>query len=229
MTSAPTLLLAGLACSRPVLIRVSESIVQPIDRLEAAGRRPLSEYMQLPASHYVAIKMPLDASLAGIDGESDRFRLEVPPVQFKVPGLPIVEASPEVIARVVIEPDNVQIRSSDCTISGSPLIERLRLNERYNFTVVTRFTWRADDPADGDAIFSSTEIDVDVDPPGLFAYVPRSILQRVGNSVMVVALRRLQTPFVANLAADYTRWATDEAYRIERGQQAEGSRSGKSG
>ena len=194
----------------PVKIRVKESIVQPV-----SSHGCLQDYMSLPAAQYVAIPMPLSASLSRVVGTADLFHLCVPPVSFDVPALPVVEASPQVLARVSTEPDRVVIRSESCSISGSPIIEKLRLNERYEFHVQTCFTWLA--AADEqEEIHSATEITVDVSPPGPFKYVPTWLLERVGNSVMKLALSSLQTTFVANLGADYARWATDEAYRLER-------------
>ena len=213
-------------------IRVSESITQPVSCVPASGSGAvlgLSDYMQLPASQYVAIPLPLSASLETLPGTCNRFRLRVPPVRFAVPGLPVVEANPTVFASVNTSSDQVVIYSTECSIMGSPLIEKLRLNERYNFSVETCFTWRQRDVEaqlstaairvdEGDAIFSSTTIELDVDPPGPFALLPRFVLEAVGNPVMALALSQLQRPFVANLAADYLRWATDEAYRIERSE-----------
>ena len=205
-------------------IRVSESIVQPVARLDDSDVG-LNDYMRLPACQYVAIRMPMSASLEALPGSTDRFRLSVPPVRFNVPGLPLVEARPTVFARVRTEPERVVIFSDECHLSGSPLVEKLRINERFNFSVATCFTWDSGsqrtslvsvDATGRPSIFSSTTIEVDVDPPGPFALVPRWILEKVGNSVMALALSRLQTPFVANLAVDYERWATDEAYRIGR-------------
>lgn len=218
-------------CSRSLTqIRVSESVRQPVPPVGNAADLSLKDYMQLPASQYVAIPLPLSASLETLPGTGNRFCLCVPPVRFKVPGLPGVEATPTVLAQVSTSKDRVVISSDECSIAGSPLIKKLRLNERYNFSVETCFTWRESDNGNvattaaagsqaddgGGAIFSSTTIEVDVDPPGAFALVPRFVLEAVGNSVMAIALSRLQRPFVANLAADYARWATDEAYREAR-------------
>lgn len=204
------MLLLSTIGSKPVKIRVKESIVQPVP-----SHGCLQDYMSLPAAQYVAIPMPLSASLTRVAGTADLFQLQVPPVSFDVPALPVVEASPEVLARVSTEPDRVVIRSESCSISGSPLIEKLKLNERYDFFVETCFTWSSA-TVDEEAIHSCTEISVDVSPPGPFKHVPRWLLERVGNSVMKLALSSLQTTFVANLGADYARWATDEAYRLER-------------
>eukprot|EP00966_Prymnesium_polylepis_P175229 4055064-Prymnesium_polylepis.1 len=65
-------------------------------------------------------------------------------------------------------------------------------------------------------IRSETCIEVDVDPPGPFAFVPRRLLEATGNAVMSFAMARLQVAFIRSLADDYGRWAVDEAYRNER-------------
>ena len=126
--------------------------------------------------------MPMEAKLVGTD-KADEFALTVPPITFSIPGVPLT-VSPSLLATVTSEPDRVCISSDACTLSGSPFVESLRLNERFDFRVRTVFTWAdgATDGAVGGAeIRSSSEIEVDVETPKLFALVPRRLLEAIAT------------------------------------------------
>eukprot|EP00567_Pseudictyota_dubia_P007212 CAMPEP_0197460132 /NCGR_PEP_ID=MMETSP1175-20131217/53294_1 /TAXON_ID=1003142 /ORGANISM="Triceratium dubium, Strain CCMP147" /LENGTH=102 /DNA_ID=CAMNT_0042995167 /DNA_START=1 /DNA_END=306 /DNA_ORIENTATION=+ len=97
--------------------------------------------MQLPAGQYACVPMPLDSSLSRIRGTADEFKLIVPPMQFKVPGIPGVEVRPVVNAKVTVEPDRVVVVSDSCIIHGSPMIEQIRLNDHFDITVRICLTW----------------------------------------------------------------------------------------
>jgi hypothetical protein len=223
------MLLVSVVCAFGALgtkiarIRVSQSISQRTS-VPPASDQPgcrLHDYMQLPASQYESIPLPLGATLVRVTGEMDLFTLRVPPLRFAIPRLPVVEVCPEVLARVVTLPDRVVIASEACRVSGSPLIDSLQLNERFNFSVRTCFTWRPDASAAGSSdatIHSQTDLAVDVDPPGPFAILPRRLLEPVGTSAMELALSSLHATFVTNLGTDYERWASNESYRIMRAQ-----------
>ena len=129
------------------------------------------------------------------------FALAVPPIRFAVPGVPLT-VSPSLLATVTSEPDQVTISSDACTLSGSPLIESLRLNERFDFRVRTVFTWvdgaadgaasgAAGDAAGGAEIRSSSKIEVDVETPSLFALVPRRLLEAIAAAAMRIVLDAL--------------------------------------
>ena len=107
-------------------VRVSGSVIQPVS-FEGGQSCKLGDYMRLPVAQYAAIKMPLDASLTRVPNALDEFELLVPPVNF---GLGFnLTVMPSLIARVTGEESRVLIASDNCTISGSPLVERLSLNE----------------------------------------------------------------------------------------------------
>ena len=69
-------------------------------------------------------------------------------------------------------------------------------------------------------IRSSSEIEVDVETPKLFALVPRRLLEAIATAAMRLVLDALQQVFVRNLAKDYERWVTDEGYRASRAEQS---------
>lgn len=52
--------------------------------------------------------------------------------------------------------------------------------------------------ADPPTILSESEIEVTVEPPGPFAFVPDILLQAVGNAGLYQALSTLQVPLLAS-------------------------------
>ena len=225
-TCASVSLCYALDTGSPLRLRVSKEVFQPIS--PEGGR--LNEYMQLPASQYTCVPMPLSSSLTRVPGSTDEFLLQVPPVRFAIPFIFAIEVIPSVVATVSIEPDRVIIFSDRCVLGGSPIIEDLCLNDRYDFRVHTCFTWDAPQKEEGVASFplaedglveqirsvTEIEVDIDVDTPGPFARVPKRVLEVMGNSAMGFVTKRLQAEFIRGLAEDYERWATDSAYRLER-------------
>eukprot|EP00316_Scyphosphaera_apsteinii_P012948 CAMPEP_0119315288 /NCGR_PEP_ID=MMETSP1333-20130426/35184_1 /TAXON_ID=418940 /ORGANISM="Scyphosphaera apsteinii, Strain RCC1455" /LENGTH=228 /DNA_ID=CAMNT_0007320599 /DNA_START=228 /DNA_END=914 /DNA_ORIENTATION=+ len=215
------LMLGTSAFSPDAFIRVSRSAVQPVQKIDAAAACSLSGYMQLPVEQYCGIELPMQAKLTPASevwptrSGSNEFALRVPPLRFSIPGVPLV-VEPLVFALVQTRPDCVQISSDECTLSGSPFMESLRLNERFTFRVRTQLTW---DDSETPAMRADTRIEADVETPSLFALVPRNLLERIAASAMSLVLHQLQSTFLRNLAADYARWATDESYREARRAQ----------
>jgi len=105
----------------------------------------LTNYMQLPVEQYVLIPMPLESSLTRIDindsnfpskSDDTKFELVVPTIHFfKLSLTPVVYAS------VQPHENRVVISSTKCLLRGSPFIERVQLNDRFDFTVTTTLTW----------------------------------------------------------------------------------------
>mmetsp|Transcript_4401 Transcript_4401/g.6486 ORF Transcript_4401/g.6486 Transcript_4401/m.6486 type:complete len:335 (-) Transcript_4401:1423-2427(-) len=127
-------------------IRASKIIDQPISIPAPSpsnedGKYCLDSYMQLPAAQYACVPMPLNASLTRLVGSADRFKLCVPPMNFRLPGVINLVVVPEVNARVKVQEDSVLISADECTIHGSPLIESLGLNERFDFSIRCCMTW----------------------------------------------------------------------------------------
>jgi hypothetical protein len=133
----------------------------------------------------------------------------------------------------------VLIEIKSARVEGK-VVEDLGLNEMFVNRGTTAFRWRSagdgslnggpltrtgfsDDPeaatakeSDGACIMGWTDIGVGVDPPGAFAVLPRSLTQRVGDTVLGTTLKVLQKVFIDGLAKDYERWAADEDYRMNR-------------
>jgi len=136
------------------------------------------------------------------------------------PGVPLVEVSPVVFARVLVQNDGVTITSEECIIEGSRLIQDLRMNDFFEFKVHLLLTWSSNgnDGDDGPYMRAESKIEVNLDPPGPFAFVPKQILEAVGNRAIQMTLGALQKNFMASLGEDFERWAGDEEYRLERRQ-----------
>lgn len=214
------LLMIACAFSPDAFVRVRRSTVQPVQNIDAAAGS-LGGYMQLPVEQYCGIQLPLQAKLTPASEVwpartgANEFALRVPPLQFPIPGAPLV-VEPLVFAQVEPQPRCVRITSDECTLSGSPFVESLRLNERFVFRVRTLLTWK---DSETPSMRADTSIDVDVDTPSLFALVPRVLLESIAGGAMSLVLRQLQGTFLQNLAADYAQWATDEQYRLSRGSR----------
>lgn len=188
----------------------------------------LEEYMQLPASQYSCVPMPLKSSLDRVIGTRDQFRLCVPPMKLKSPGVPQVEVRPLMMAKVNVEKNRVLITSDSCQIRGSKIIEDLNINDFFDFKVKICLTWDSHGNSNSNSnprsslsspsITARSEIGVDLNPPGLFAFLPRKILEDVGNRAIGISLKYLQNNFMISLASDFERWSVDDEYRLQRKQ-----------
>mmetsp|Transcript_21564 Transcript_21564/g.33425 ORF Transcript_21564/g.33425 Transcript_21564/m.33425 type:complete len:259 (-) Transcript_21564:54-830(-) len=202
-------------------VRVSDASslpVRPPPGARAAGLC-LSQYMALPVEQYVLVPMPLNSTLTR--GTCGYFELAVPTIRFMwLDVRPVVEAS------VRTERDRVIIQSNKCVLSSeSNFIERVRLNERFDFSVEAVLTWE-DGDGDGDVaerevrddgsmctLSAETVLSVDVDVPAPFSAIPRRVIQKMGNVAMRASVRYIQKNFLEGLAGDYARWSTNLEYR----------------
>jgi len=191
----------------------------------------LSKYMSLPVEQYVLIPMPLNSKLSkveehdGDDGQvvgneskfDAQFELIVPPISFRKLSL-----QPVVYATVKSEDNEVVVSSSNCTLRGSPFIDKVQMNERFDFRVETRLTWddvhscRATSDSDYCFIHADTTIEIDVDVPSPFSIIPNVILQKMGTAAVILSLKMIESSFVNSLASDYIKWSSDEEYRSYR-------------
>lgn len=211
----------------------------------------LTDYMQLPVEQYVLIPMPLGSSLSKIEDnketyfssksvEDTEFELVVPTITFFKLSL-----TPVVYATVQPHKNRVVISSSKCILRGSPFIEKVKLNDRFDFTVKTTLTWNDalsqqtnlaqennqngymnDVVENGNnsmecSITADSWINVDVDVPRPFNAIPKSVLERTANAAMKLSLKYIQANFVENLSVDYNKWATDLEYRKYRASLSE--------
>lgn len=208
---------SGLSQSRPSIaeIRASRTSVQNVNDVKEC----LTEYMQLPPSQYSCVPMPMNSALDRVYGTADQFRLRVPPMQLKSPGVPAVEVRPLMMAKVNVEENRVVITSDSCQIRGSKIIEDLNINDFFEFQVKICLTWESTSGGSAaSCITAESDIQVDLDPPGLFSLVPRKILAAVGTRAIGVTLGLLQKNFLVSLGSDFERWSVDEDYRLQRKQ-----------
>lgn len=218
--------------------KATSSIVPPPHAL--SQNVTLTNYMRLPVQQYTLIPMPLGSSLKINGGKDDillsdetEFELVVPTIHFfKLSLQPVVYAS------VQPQENRVVISSNNCILRGSDFIERVQLNERFDFSVTTTLTWEdalhseqpdlSQDSNNGDtsimdccSITAETSIDVNVDVPRPFNTIPKMILQRTGNAAVKLSLKYIAGNFVNNLANDYNKWATELEYRNYRASLSE--------
>ena len=208
-----TLLIAPLAqaLSRAfdTRVRVATTLSQPLPP-NAPVDPSLTAYMRLPSAQYALLDLPYGASLERLEGEN--FLLKVPTVKFF-----FLSVEPNVFATVESREDSVVVKSDRCTLLGSDaLIERIGLNDAFEFSVTATMTWTDDGAADARTIDCDTSLAVDVAPPGPFRAMPRAILERTGNAVMRVATDQVLRGFLRTLVQDYDLWGSDAAYRERR-------------
>jgi len=84
--------------------------------------------MQLPTDQYVLIPLPNNAKLE--KKSEDLFTLLVPELQ-----LFNVWLRPHVVSKVKVTPDGVLIEAVECRLDGSPEVQRLDLNSKFELSV----------------------------------------------------------------------------------------------
>ena len=216
ISSAPCFSITQNKVSKITRIRASLKSVQSVkDRNGISSSSScLEEYMQLPASQYSCVPMPLNSSLNRIHGTLDQFELKVPPIKINLPIAPTVEVRPLVVAKVDVAKDHVLIISSSCEINGSKIIQDLNINDFFDFLVQVCLTW---DTSSASSITAKSKIELDLKPlPGIFKVIPTNVLENVGNNAIRLSLKYLQNNFMKSLGKDFERWSVDEEYRMER-------------
>lgn len=169
--------------------------------------RSLEQYMQLPIEGYTLLPMREGTGLKRIDGAIDLFELEAPSLKFFT-----IEVKPIIVARVSVTPSAVLISAQKCVLRGSPIVNKLGLNDRFVVDAQLEFTWSAD------TIYSKSEIAVDVDLQAIFSYLPTRLVVSTGNRVVRRALNLIQGDFLKALGSDFERWSADDDYFKERGE-----------
>ena len=235
---------------------VIDTLPRQQDDIALSDNVTLTDYMQLPVEQYALIPMPLGSNLRKLEsnfGESSvlsgdllssssssseqinaseicttEFELTVPTIKFFKLSL-----QPVVYATVQPYHNRVIISSNKCRLGGSPFIEKVKLNDRFDFSVNTKLTWKDEDLTTTNykihkhdnlgvvkqqerVIIAETYICVDIDIPKPFNTIPKRLIERAGNAAMKVSLNYIQTNFVNNLAIDYIKWSSDSDYRQYR-------------
>lgn len=220
---------ALVSVSRPVQLRINKEVTGNATIIDSRTKNVdkdwlLEKYMQLPASQYAVIPLPLNSTLQRVFGSDEEFILSVPEISFRLPSGPI-KILPKVTAQVNVTSDQVLIKSTGCTISSpNPIIEKLKLNDRYTFDVRTTLTWDRYEIPDvnstsifhQDVIMAVTDLKIDIYPPGKFSLVPKRVLEKVGNMAISYVTGLLLRDFMTGLVDDFERWARDDSYRQQR-------------
>lgn len=215
----------------------------------------LTNYMRLPVEQYVLIPMPFGSSLTRIESNdagntiavsetpldcsscTELFELVIPNITFFQ-----LTLQPIVYATVTPQPNQVIISSDQCILRGSPFIEKVKLNDRFDFSVTTSLTWKdayssqssqgqhdiiptsQSNATEPSTITAETFITINVDVPRPFSSIPKRILEATGNAAVKLTLLYIQANFVSNLVKDYVKWATVSEYRKYRASLSEGRR-----
>lgn len=170
----------------------------------------LAAYMQLPTDQYVLIPLPNNAKLK--KASNGLFTLLVPELQIFN-----VWLRPHILSSVDVTPSGVLIEAVECRLDGSPEVQRLDLNSKFELSVKVILEGVQDPRGLRSVITCRSEISVWVDPPQIFRLMfPQLLMVETGNAVVRSTLRLLQTTFLKGLASDYNRWASDDKYRAQR-------------
>lgn len=182
------------------------------------GSISLASYMQLPAEQYDALDPTLIQPLGG-----NRFRLQVPRLAlFNVWVQPTVDVA---VTNATGPPPRVLLQGERCKLDGSPLVQRMHLDQRFELHFQTQLTWTSGSegpstpsPRGKGSITADLDVEVftEVIPP--FDLLPRSVLEGTCNAVLRTLIGTLLPVFLGRLSADYERWANSPAYRAQRQQ-----------
>mmetsp|Transcript_19062 Transcript_19062/g.35108 ORF Transcript_19062/g.35108 Transcript_19062/m.35108 type:complete len:262 (+) Transcript_19062:173-958(+) len=212
--------------------KATAAIIPPPRHHALSNNITLTNYMQLPVEQYVLIPMPLGSSLTRVDNNDVNFPSDSDDTKFElvVPTITFFKLSltPVVYASVQPHENRVVISSTKCILRGSPFIEKVQLNKRFEFSITTTLTWEdalqlnlKDDKSMDCSIRAESYIDVDVDVPFPFTTIPKKVLVLTANAAMKLSLKIIQATFVDNLARDYNKWANDVEYRNYRASLSE--------
>jgi hypothetical protein len=136
----------------------------------------------------------------------------------------------------------VVLEAERCRLRASPALEALRLDEKFALRFKARLTWRDGGSSSGGTaaatnasespsprrrqigeIRGDASVDVYCEVLAPFRLVPRQALEAACSSVLASLARALLPVFLAQLSADFTRWAGDPAYRQARRARAGGA------
>jgi hypothetical protein len=196
----------------------------------------LDHYMRLPTEQYHELDPKMIKPLG-----NNCFLLDVPKMEFFN-----IWVQPQVVTEVTThselssptsEEAHVLIKGLSCTLNGSPWIQQMKLNDKFDLHFLTKLTWK--DPSLGNGssnikavaanrnnssnveqrqavITGALELEVltEVIPP--FNAFPVSLLESTCNTVLGGLTRTLLPIFVKKLAEDFKRWQVDEKYRQRR-------------
>ncbi|ERN04770.1 uncharacterized protein LOC18432933 isoform X2 [Amborella trichopoda] len=165
-------------------------------------RRPLADYMSLPASQYSV----LDAErIERVDDNT--FRCYVYRFKFFA-----FEVCPVLLVRVEEEPKGCCIRLLSCKLEGSPFV--VAQNEKFSASMVNKISCSTSNGNSSvEQLKSETTIEVVIEIPFAFRAIPEELIESTGNRVLEQLLGIMLPRFMAQLEKDYKAWASGDASR----------------
>ncbi|KAJ4829847.1 hypothetical protein Tsubulata_016562, partial [Turnera subulata] len=165
-------------------------------------RRPLIEYMSLPASQYSV----LDAErIERVDDNT--FRCYVYRFKFFA-----FEVCPVLLVRVEEQPNGCCIKLLSCKLEGSPIV--VAQNDKFDASMENRIS--CDTNVSNSAVQQLTSdamIEVSIEVPFAFRAIPVEAIESTGAGVLNQILGLMLPRFMAQLVKDYEAWASGDTSR----------------
>uniref|UniRef100_A0A2P2NFB8 Uncharacterized protein LOC105130684 isoform X1 n=1 Tax=Rhizophora mucronata TaxID=61149 RepID=A0A2P2NFB8_RHIMU len=196
---SPRLLLQASANSTPkarFVARRKESV--SVRQL----RRPLIEYMSLPASQYSV----LDAErIERVDDNT--FRCYVYRFKFFA-----FEVCPVLLVRVETQPNGCCIKLLSCKLEGSPMV--VAQNDKFDASMVNQISCDSNQSNSSvQKLTSDAVIEVSIDVPFAFRPIPIEAIESTGAQILNQILGLMLPRFMAQLVKDYQAWASGDMSR----------------
>jgi hypothetical protein len=170
---------------------------KPVQELQ----RALAEYMALPASQYSV----LDArKIERLDETT--FRCFVGRLAFF--GFSV---EPVITVSVVVEERGCTIKLLSAQLQGSEAVQDI--NSKFTAQMTNVVRWNATEEPNVKEISSDTSIEVVVQVPNWFGFVPVTSIEAAGSKVMSTTLNLMVPRFLEQLQKDYKQWASGDESR----------------
>lgn len=165
-------------------------------------RRPLIEYMSLPASQYSV----LDAErIERVDDNT--FRCYIYRFKFFA-----FEVCPVLLVRVEEQPNGCCIKLLSCKLEGSPIV--VAQNDKFDASmqnIISCDSKRSDSQVQ--RLTSDAVIEVNIEIPFAFRAIPPQVIESTGSQVLEQILKAMLPRFMTQLTKDYQAWASGDASR----------------
>jgi hypothetical protein len=178
----------------------------------------LQEYMSHAAANFANIELPMGGKISSLD--QSHIELVIPRIQ-----LFDVWLQPKAQAELRTFPEKIVFasRTENCRLEGSHHVQQFKLEERFNLCVNMQFTWSNISSGTGTSggegnpststIFAEGNMELEVDIPPPFSFIPRLVLQSTANTALSASFSLILTSFVNRLAQDYSAWAQNPQLR----------------
>ncbi|KAJ6358017.1 hypothetical protein OIU78_005777 [Salix suchowensis] len=165
-------------------------------------RRPLMEYMSLPASQYSV----LDAErIERVDDNT--FRCYVYRFKFFA-----FEVCPVLLVRVEEQTNGCCIKLLSCKLEGSPIV--VAQNEKFDASMVNQISCNSSSSnSTMQLLTSDAVIEVNIEVPVAFRAIPAEAIESTGAQILQQILGLMLPRFMAQLVKDYQAWASGDTSR----------------